>query len=181
MKLTPTVFEVNGKKKGIAIPADEVQFFFRTDPSFLDRAQEFTQIAPQQPVVPKNDGECYKHARALAIQSNGSLRYVEGLAGISRGVEDFGAGPMELIECFPHAWCVNRMGEVVDPGWSAEGKYYLGIPIPMEDVFAHEEDRNSPSPKSTSPMLSEPHFSSSQLDFDHMLGEFEAWKGESPN
>ena len=173
MDLVPTTFEVDGEPRGICIPPEDVDGYYNS--SFLDEARPFHKIAEEQPTA-KDDGSCYQHARELALNSGGSLRYVDGLAGKSRGITDFGAGPMETYECFPHAWCVNQKGEVVDPGWDAkDDRKYFGVPVPIADVEEHQKDFLSDDRRAKRPILSLPHLKKSAEAKLAAMDEFEAW------
>lgn len=148
------VIEVSGRKVGIALPEQDLEFY---NDAFYDRAISFECVAEDQPPNPFEDGRCYDHAREMTLASPVDLYYVDGLAGISEGEQGFGegCGVGEVFSCVPHAWCVNVKGEVVDPNWNAkDNRFYFGIPIPLDDVRAHQADRDSPTPKCEQPVLS---------------------------
>jgi hypothetical protein len=145
------VVTINGVEKGIAVESENLEFF---DSTFLSHVKEFP-AADHQPPDPKHDGYCYDHARRLALSSDGELTYADGLGGISMGVKDVGGKDIECFTCMPHAWCLNKAGEVIDPGWDAnDGRYYFGVEVPISEVANHQADRESPTPKSTRPILS---------------------------
>jgi hypothetical protein len=66
-------------------------------------------------------GACYRNAY-LAVQSNPTLTYVEGLCHM-------GIIPIE------HAWCIDRDGRVVEPTLPEASGYY-GIPFQWNYVQA---------------------------------------------
>lgn len=141
----------NGTPKGIMVEQANLIYF---EGCFFDHAIEYVHVAKQQPSNPKDDGFCYNHARELALSEPNEYRYVDGLAGVSEGFHQVGETYCECFSCVPHAWCVNLAGEVEDPTWDAkDGRYYLGVPIPMDVVEAHQADRISPEPKAKSPVL----------------------------
>ncbi len=175
MDLAFTTFHVDGQTRGIGIPPEDTPQFFGG--AFLQKVRAFEKIAEEQP-TPKEDGLCYQHARELAISSNGNLRYADGLAGTSRGITDFGAGPMESFECSPHAWCINQQGEVVDPGWDAkDGRFYFGILVSVDEVVEHQRDFESDDRKATGPILSLPHLQKPEGEQLATSKEFDAWLG----
>lgn len=148
------IIDVSGRRIGIGLQETDLNLY---DDSFFERARAFERVAQDQPSNPFDDGLCYQHARELTLDSDGDLYYADGLGGIFEGEQNFGEpwGKCGVYACVPHAWCVNKRGEVVDPSWDAtDNRFYFGIPIPIADVKAHQADRESSSPTSTRPVLS---------------------------
>lgn len=148
------IIQVPGRRVGIGLQKGDLEFY---DDAFYDRATAFEYVAQDQPPDPFDDGLCYDHAREMTLANPDDLHYVDGLAGIFEGEQDCGQGwgKCDVYSCVPHAWCVNKKGEVVDPSWDAkDNRFYFGIPIPLEDVRAHQADRDSPNPRSKRPVLS---------------------------
>lgn len=168
------VVNFEGVLKGIAVPEEHVGYLRN---EFLALGQEFLDIAPDQPPDPKDDGYCFDHARAVALGSSGELRYVEGLGGSPSGERPVSGTTCEVYECFPHAWCVNRQGQVVDPGWPAhDSRYYFGIPIPMVHVEKLQAAIDADPSQVESPVLVFRYLSGVLQSHLLAMKEYEDWR-----
>jgi hypothetical protein len=77
---------------------------------------EFTEFRPAARQPPRGEaGQCLRTALNEAADSDGILRYAEGIA--KKG---------DLGFWFRHAWNVNSDGEAVDHTWGPTGERYIG-------------------------------------------------------
>jgi hypothetical protein len=80
----------------------------------LEHGRHWTPPASRGVARPGSPKQCYRNAAMLALAES-CLVYCEGFA-----VAHF---PVE------HAWCVDRVGRVVEPTWHCPGSEYFGVPI----------------------------------------------------
>ena len=75
--------------------------------------------------------ECFTNSQHL-IFSDPTLTYVEGYA-------TFKTLPIAV----PHAWTLNEKGNVVDPTWTQDNRYYFGIALDQDWLLDFLSDRVS--------------------------------------
>ncbi len=75
------------------------------------------------------DGACYANAAYTArTYREHDLVYAEGIAALSR---------RGVTIHLPHAWCVTRAGDAIDPTWEVEDGTvaYFGVPVADAEIW----------------------------------------------